>query len=498
MSNRSITTRTKKGNCYLYNRKERRLALCHPLIDELCNVGEPGEESLKNYSPEELNHYRQKHAFYQKHGYFSDYSEEQLSDDLLEEDVEKGIIDCPQLTFEVTDACNLACDYCAYGKFYANFAERHDSMMEFSTAKATIDYFYKLWNSGAGSSLHEVKYISFYGGEPLMNIELIKQVVEYVNSLPQKGYSVRFSMTTNGVLLDRYIDYLVEHNFGLIISLDGDREAHSYRVFHNDENSYDRIYRNVKAIQESYPAYFREQVSFNAVLHNRNSVENTLEYFKREFSKIPDIGELNFLGIKDEMVAEFKEKFLNLAEALDKSEEEKRKMLENEAFLKLQTVQEVGDFMINYLEGTYRTYLDLPGKRSKRLPSGTCLPFSKKIFVAVDGRVYACERIGQENLLGRVKDGTLDIDSHELFLLYKRLFAEVLPVCCSCWNGRFCETCILSTFLVKENRLEGKQCSSFMNEQSFRNYFGYILTKIESNPETFKRIDRSIAYEKTK
>lgn len=73
-----------------------------------------------------------------------------------------------QITFEVTDACNLKCKYCGYGEFYDDYDRRSNKMMPFTMAKQVIDYLVPFWQSPANMSADKNVYISFYGGEPLM------------------------------------------------------------------------------------------------------------------------------------------------------------------------------------------------------------------------------------------------------------------------------------------------------------------------------------------
>ena len=68
------------------------------------------------------------------------------------------------------------------------------------------------------------------------------------------------------------MDYLVEKNFSILISLDGNEVQSAYRVDKHGNSSFSRVVRNVKKLQETYPDYFEKKVNFNSVLHNLNSV----------------------------------------------------------------------------------------------------------------------------------------------------------------------------------------------------------------------------------
>jgi len=117
------------------------------------------------------------------------------------EHILSNLANLPQLVFEVTDACNLKCKYCAYGEFYGDFDKRENKMLSVDSAERLIDYLNHYWNSERITSAKSFMYISFYGGEPLMNFGFIKKIVDYVETrldCPRRKFL--FSMTTNAIL----------------------------------------------------------------------------------------------------------------------------------------------------------------------------------------------------------------------------------------------------------------------------------------------------------
>ncbi|MDR2971795.1 MAG: hypothetical protein LBU83_07715 [Bacteroidales bacterium] len=141
-------------------------------------------------------------------------------------------------------------------------------------------------------SFNKKVYISFYGGEPLLNMNFIKQVINYLEDNPCTARRFVYNMTTNAVLLDRYMDYLVEKNFTLLISLDGNAQNTAYRIDALGNPSFEKIVRNVDMLRDTYPDYFIHKVNFNAVLHNKSSVETIHHFFKEKYQKIAYISEL--------------------------------------------------------------------------------------------------------------------------------------------------------------------------------------------------------------
>ena len=121
---------------------------------------------------------------------------------ITSEDVKRSLSNRPQLTFEITDACNLRCEYCGYGKSYSDYDERKSTRLSPQRAKVLLDYLRSLWGSELNISHNQNVYISFYGGEPLVNVPFIKEIVSYIEEPDFPSRSFTFNMTTNGILLD--------------------------------------------------------------------------------------------------------------------------------------------------------------------------------------------------------------------------------------------------------------------------------------------------------
>ncbi|EQJ66221.1 radical SAM additional 4Fe4S-binding SPASM domain protein [Clostridioides difficile P38] len=148
------------------------------------------------------------------------------------------------LCLNVAHDCNLKCKYCfaAQGDFGGE-----KELMSFEVGKAAIDYL--IANSGSRKNLE----IDFFGGEPLMNFEVVKQLVDYGRSV-EKDYNknIRFTITTNGVLLnDQIIDYINENMHNVVLSLDGRKEVNdNMRPTLNDKGSYDITLPRFKKLVE--------------------------------------------------------------------------------------------------------------------------------------------------------------------------------------------------------------------------------------------------------
>lgn len=117
-------------------------------------------------------------------------------------------------------------------------------------------------------------------------------------------------MTTNAMLLDRYMDYLVENNFSLLISLDGDEEGQSYRVDHRGRNSFSTVIRNVFLLRDKYPEYFKKEFLLMLYYIIRIALKDCM-IFKNNIGKLPMISELNNSGIREDKRNEFEKIFVS-------------------------------------------------------------------------------------------------------------------------------------------------------------------------------------------
>ena len=128
------------------------------------------------------------------------------------------------LCLHVAHTCNLNCDYCfaSQGKFHG---ER--TLMSFEVGKRALDFLIE--NSGTRTNLE----VDFFGGEPLMNWEVVKQLVEYARSVEkQHGKNFRFTLTTNGVLIDDdVIDFANREMSNVVLSLDGRKEINDLKRY---------------------------------------------------------------------------------------------------------------------------------------------------------------------------------------------------------------------------------------------------------------------------
>jgi uncharacterized protein len=198
-----------------------------------------------------------------------------------------------ELTLVITNSCNMACKYC-----YLSESLQENCHMDIETAIIAVDYLF----------LHSTDkiYISYFGGEPLLNYDVLKACTEYAsNKASSECRTVDFELVTNGTIVsDDIIDFLTEHGFKVGISLDGPKEIHnSNRVFASGKGTYDTVYSNLTT-------HFAQLAKVNEIrlliaLHHEfyDRVTELYDFF-RELDYKTGIsfnmfGKINYIGNRD-------------------------------------------------------------------------------------------------------------------------------------------------------------------------------------------------------
>ena len=173
--------------------------------------------------------------------------QELVDKDLLEKQEQRYQInrngEIKALCLHICHDCNLGCKYCFAHEGTYNTEKDY---MSFEVGKAAIDFL--ISHSGNRHNLEA----DFFGGEPLMNLDVVKQIVEYAKAECKKaGKVINFTMTTNCVLLDKdTIDWLNKEMFNIVLSIDGRPEVHNrMRRTHNDKDTQALVLKNAKAMR---------------------------------------------------------------------------------------------------------------------------------------------------------------------------------------------------------------------------------------------------------
>lgn len=479
MNKDCFIVRTDNNNTYSVSRKKGMIIYIHPIMDELIKMLQNGmgidnDTLFIKYSHEQIKYYKDKLKYYINKGFFnSDFKEVSLKE-LKPENIEYYFFHSPQIVFEMTEYCNMKCEYCVYGENY-NPLNRFNSKLESTTIKKFLTTFLKKTDKRF-RNLKKLR-VGFYGGEPLLCFNVIRSVVEYFSKRNQEDL-IEWDMTTNATLLNKgIIDFLVKHKFRLLISLDGDYHNNSYRKLQNGNSSFNMVIKNINLIKQTSSEYFSECVRFNSVLHDKNSVPEIYQFFHNKYNKTPNIGELTTINSDENNVhlsamrhsSEYSHG-TNLKEQFDTSPQ-KRALL---AFLRMYTD--------NYYDSFYDLlFYDNNREISCFYPSGTCLPFTKKIFVTAKGLIKPCEKTPIDFDLGRIKeDGTFTIDYKSIAAFYNSIYKNIWKQCNLCYGKYNCGVCF---FYLKDILHSNKdiKCDNFKTLEKEKELISFFLSLIENN-----------------
>jgi len=318
------------------------------------------------------------------------FTEDQYQDYIVDFKKRKTVVKA--LCLHIAHSCNLSCQYC-----FAGEGEYHGkkALMSFEVGKKALDFL--VANSGKRRNLE----VDFFGGEPLLNWEVVKKLVEYGRSLEepfQKRF--RFTLTTNGVLLnDEIMDFCNREMSNVVLSMDGRKEIHDkMRPTRDGRGSYDTIVPKFQKFAES-----RKQTNYY--------IRGTFTRHNLDFSKdVIHYADLGFRQISMEpVVASPKEEYAIRMEDIPQILEEYDKL----AFEYLKRKKEGRGFQF------FHFMLDLKqgpcvAKRLSGCGSGT-----EYLAVTPWGDLYPCHQfVGQEQfLLGNVKEGITNFAVRDEFKL---------------------------------------------------------------------------------
>lgn len=336
-----------------------------------------------------------------------------------------------QLILNVTENCNLRCDYCIYSGNYEDQRTHGNRNMDFELAQKSLDLFMENANDSV--------YISFYGGEPLTRFGLIGQVIAYTETnYPHK--LVKWSMTTNAVLVTPGIArFLMEKKVLLTVSLDGPREVNDrHRKGFDGQGAFDRVMRALQLLRDADPEQYDSSVQFSIVCAPPFDFSETERFFNTSelirghhysFSYMnASTGNSALLPEEqhlEQLNAERSASRGAFVESLMNSDDSKR-----EPFAKNLYEQDFIDFY----------------NRSKTVlgdliyPNGCCIPGAQRLFVSVDGNFHICEKLDNAYLIGNIENGLDRKRIEDFFEQYVALSRN----CMDCWACRLCSLCFFN------------------------------------------------------
>ncbi|XOQ49037.1 MAG: thioether cross-link-forming SCIFF peptide maturase [Eubacteriales bacterium] len=314
------------------------------------------------------------------------------------------------MCLNVAHDCNLRCEYCFAAK--GDFG-RGRMLMPFEVGKKAIDFLIE-----KSEGRHNLE-VDFFGGEPLMNFEVVKQIVAYARGIEKEhNKNFRFTITTNGILLtDDKIDYINKEMSNCVLSIDGRKSVNDLlRVRANGAGSYDTIvpkFQKLVASRGDKDYYARGTFT----KHNLDFTEDVLHMAELGFEQIsiePVVSDEKLeYSIKEEDLPRVFEEYERLSKVII----ERKKAGKGFNFF---------HFMIDLNQGPCAI---------KRLRGCSC--GNEYIAVTPEGDIFPCHQfVGDDSFkMGNVLDGTFDESIKHTFAL-ANIYSK--PECKNCWAKFYC------------------------------------------------------------
>lgn len=323
--------------------------------------------------------------------------------------------------------CNLKCDYCfaAQGNFNG---ER--SFMSLEVGKKSLDYLAQ--NSGNRRNLE----VDFFGGEPLMNFDVVKELVKYGREIEGKyNKNFRFTITTNGLLLDdSTIEFINENMDNVVLSLDGRKEVNdNMRKTLNDNGSYDLILPKFKKLVDTRDGkdyYIRGTFTSK----NLDFSKDILHFYEEGFKNVSVEPVVTSEEMDYAIRKEHLEKILKEYELLSKEFINIKKKDKEFLFF---------HFMIDLNQGP------CIAKRATGCGAG-----SEYLAVTPEGDFYPCHQfVGESKFnMGNVFDGIKKLELREVF---KKANIYNKEECGECWAKYYCSGgCHANAYYAHNNILK--------------------------------------------
>ncbi len=314
------------------------------------------------------------------------------------------------MCLHIAHDCNLKCNYCFASQ--GNFKGER-THMSLETGKKALEFLAK--NSGNRRNLE----VDFFGGEPLMNFQVVKDLVAYGREI-EKVYNknFRFTITTNGVLLDDdKIDFINEHMDNVVLSLDGRKEINDHmRKTINDKGSYDLILPKFKAMVDKRgdKDYYIRGTFTNKNIDFSNDI---MDFYKQGFKKVSVEPVVTSEEMDYALRSEHLEDVLKEYEKFSKEYIDIKKKDKDFYFF---------HFMIDLEQGPCII------KRSVGCGAG-----SEYMAVTPEGELYPCHQFVGES---EFRLGTLDtgIEKEDLREVFKKANIYNKEECSDCWARYYC------------------------------------------------------------
>lgn len=354
----------------------------------------------------------------------------------------------------ITNKCNLDCIYC-----YANGGSYNQELKDMSkdVLKRTIDFFY--------SKYDYINQISFFGGEPLINVSLIEYACDYINefcSLNNKQLP-KYSIVTNGTLINnRALKLIDKYKIAVNVSIDGPKSLNdSQRKYKNTNNSvFDDVDKGLVQLRKIQS--FSIEATCSIKINDFNLNYKDIEYFLRDRYSVSRVNVSSILAID------------HVNKELKIAEEENRLVSLVDNFFSVNENFTFNDIIIKLLNIYFSDYFC----------SSFCDAGLTQFTVIMNGDIYPCQLFvnNNENILGNVFNITKqDLQIHE------KKYEKNNEKCQICPNIRFCQTCLRTLHELDENYCK-------MLNDGVNKFLCYMLELKLCNQKKYQQLIKELKY----
>ena len=280
--------------------------------------------------------------------------------------------------------CNLKCEYCFYSSLAGERSEYSKGMMNFDTVKSTV-------KSALSFAKGTDVYFTFQGGEPLLSgVDFFREFVEFTKANNNENSPIHYCMQTNGTLIDsEYAQFFKDNNFLVGVSLDGDAQLNSYRIYPNGNSSFDDVLRGIELLK-------KYNVSFNVLsVLTKRTAQNFRKAYR--FFKSQDIKYMQFIPCLRPLKSDYDENLF--------MDNDDYSLFLNRGF---------NIYFNDYMRGefvsirSFDNYISLVnGKNAEQCGMNGCC--STQFVVEGDGSVYPCDfYCTDEWYLGNINEKSFD------------------------------------------------------------------------------------------
>ena len=315
------------------------------------------------------------------------------------------------MCLHVSHDCNLRCKYC-----FAATGDYHEGrmLMSLETGKKALDFLIE--KSGDRKFLE----VDFFGGEPTLNFDVVKQLVEYGRSREaEANKKFRFTITTNGILLtDDMIEFINKEMNNVVLSIDGRKEVNDrVRVRADGTGSYDRILPNFKKVVETRGKDKDWYVRGTYTKYNLDFSNDVMHLYEQGFDQI------SVEPVMADPSMPYAITQADLPRIFDEYEELMKKITE---------IRDSGRF-INFFH--FMLDLDQGPCAIKRLRGCGC--GNEYVAIAPNGDIYPCHQFvgNEEYKMGSLNDGSFNDDMKAEFAA-AHVYSK--PECKKCWAKFYC------------------------------------------------------------